>query len=151
MYWTVGRRDEAMEEARKALDLDPNSPDGLYVLGGIYGDKGMFEQALAVDRKLAAVNPDWKWSLAETYAKAGRKAEALKIVAELEREDYTKYAGFIAGVQTLLGNKEETFRALEAAYEYHHIFLPWNMQDDTFPWKSDPRFQDIRRRMGLTQ
>jgi eukaryotic-like serine/threonine-protein kinase len=151
MYWDLGRRDEAMEEARKALDLDPNSPDGLYVLGGVYGDKGMFEQALAVDKKLAEVNPDWKYSLAETYAKAGRKAEALKIVAELEREDYAKYAGFIAGVQTLLGNKEETFRALEAAYEYHHIFLPWDMQDDSFPWKSDPRFQDMRRRMGLTQ
>jgi len=151
MYWDLGRRDEAMEEARKALDLDPNSPDGLYVLGGVYGDKGMFEQALAVDKKLAEVNPDWKYSLAETYAKTGRKAEALKIVAELEREDYAKYAGFIAGVQTLLGNKEETFRALEAAYEYHHIFLPWDMQDDSFPWKSDPRFQDMRRRMGLTQ
>jgi eukaryotic-like serine/threonine-protein kinase len=151
MYWNLGRRDEAIKEARKALDLDPNSPDGLYVLGGVYGDKGMFEQALAVDQKLAEVNPDWKYSLAETYARAGRKPEALKIVAELEREDYAKYAGFIAGVQTLLGNKEETFRALEAAYEYHHIFLPWDMQDDSFPWKSDLRFQEMRRRMGLTQ
>jgi len=151
MYWYLGKREEAIEEARKALELDPNSPDGLYVLVGVYGDKGMFEQALAVDQKLAAVNPDWKYSLAETYAKAGRKAEALKIVAELEREDYAKYALFIAVVQTVLGNREETFRALEAAYEYHHIFLPWKMQDDSFPWKSDPRFQDMRRRIGLTQ
>jgi TolB-like protein/Flp pilus assembly protein TadD/predicted Ser/Thr protein kinase len=149
MYWDLGQPDKALEEARKALDIDPNSPDALYVLGGAYRDKRMFEQAIAPHRKLATMNPDWKFGLAETYALAGRKDDALKLVAEMEREDYSKFALFIAGIQTMLGNKEETFRALEAAYEYHHIFLPWTVNDDTFPWRSDPRFQELRRRMNF--
>jgi tetratricopeptide (TPR) repeat protein len=149
MYWNLGQPDKAIEQARKALDIDPNSADALFVLGGAYADKKMFEQAIAANQKLATVNPDWRFGLAETYAEAGRKDDALKLVAEMEREDYSKFALFIAGIQTMLGNKEETFRALEAAYEYHHIFLPWHMQDDTFPWRSDPRFQELRRRMNL--
>jgi hypothetical protein len=67
----------------------------------------------------------------------------------MEREDYSKFGLEISGIQTILGNKEETFRALEAAYEYHHIFLPWTVNDDTFPWRSDPRFQELRRRMNF--
>jgi serine/threonine protein kinase/Flp pilus assembly protein TadD len=149
MYLNLHQNDKAIAEARKALDIDPNSVDALYVLGGAYADKGKFEQAIAPHQKLATVNPDWKFGLAETYALAGRKDDALKLVAEMEREDYSKFALFIAGIQTMLGNKEETFRALEAAYEYHHIFLPWTVNDDTFPWRSDPRFQELRRRMNF--
>jgi len=149
MFWDLRQPDKAIEEARKALDIDPNSPDALYVLGGAYGDKGMFDQAIAAHKKLATVNPNWKYGLAETYAQAGRKDDALKLVAEMEREDYSKFGLEISGIQTILGNKEETFRALEAAYEYHHIFLPWTVNDDTFPWRSDPRFQELRRRMNF--
>jgi hypothetical protein len=67
----------------------------------------------------------------------------------MERENFTKFGMEIMGIQVLLGNKEETFRALQAAFDYRHIFLPWNMQDDTFPWQSDPRWQEMRRRMNF--
>ncbi len=150
MYLIKHQDDKAIAEARKALELDPNSPDALYVLGAAYGDKRMFEQAIAAHKKLATVNPDWRFGLAETYGLAGRKGDALKIVAEMEREDYSKFGWFIARIQTILGDKEETFRALEAAYEYHHIWLPFEVQNnDEFPWQSDPRFQELRRRLNF--
>jgi TolB-like protein/Tfp pilus assembly protein PilF/predicted Ser/Thr protein kinase len=149
MYWNLGQPDKAIEQARKALDIDPNSPDALYVLGGAYADKKMFEQAIAANQKLAAVNPDWKFGLATTYALAGRKANALKLMAEMEREDYSKFSLDLFGIQTILGNREEAFRALDAAFEYHHIFLPWEMNDPESPWRSDPRFQELRRRMDF--
>ena len=149
MYWNLGQPDKAIEQARKALDIDPNSPDALYVLGGAYADKKMFEQAIAANQKLAAVNPDWKFGLATTYALAGRKANALKLMAEMEREDYSKFSLDLFGIQTILGNREEAFRALDAAFEYHHIFLPWEMNDPESPWRSDPRFQELRRRMNF--
>jgi len=59
---------------------------GLFVLSGVYADRKMFDEAIAVDQKLAAVSPDWKFSLAGSYAMAGRKNEALKLVADMERE-----------------------------------------------------------------
>jgi TolB-like protein/Tfp pilus assembly protein PilF len=149
MYGEVGQPDKAIEEARKALDLDPNSPDGLYVLSSVYADKGMFQEAIPITQKLAEINGDWKYAPAEVYAKAGRKADSLRLVSELEREGYAKNAFFLARIQTTLGNKEETFRALKAAYGYRHMFLPWVINDPTFPWRDDPRFLELRRRLNL--
>lgn len=40
---------------------------------------------------------------------------------------------------------------LQAAFEYHHIFLPWIMQDPAFPWRSDPRWQEFERRLNFPQ
>ena len=150
MHANVGENDKAVEWARKALELDPNDTDGLYVLGSALAGKKMFEQAIETGKKLAAVNPDWKYGLAESYAAAGRKDDALKLVAEMEREDFAKFGFFLFGIQAALGNKEETFHALEAAFGYHHIFLPWGFYDDQwFPWRSDPRWQEYRRRLNF--
>jgi TolB-like protein/Flp pilus assembly protein TadD len=149
LYLNLGQPDKAIEEARKALDMDPNLVDGLLVLGSAYAQKKMFEDAVTAHQKLAAVNPDWKSSLAETYALAGRRNDALKLVADMEREDYSKFGLDIFGIQTILGKKDEAFRALDAAFEYRHIFLPWVMKDDTFPWRSDARWQEYLRRMNF--
>jgi TolB-like protein/Flp pilus assembly protein TadD/predicted Ser/Thr protein kinase len=149
MYLNAHQDDKAIAEARKALELDPNSPDALLVLGSAYAEKKMFEQAIAAHQKMAAVNPDYKLTLAETYLGAGRKDDALKLVAETGREDFPKFGLDLFGIQTTLGNREEAFRALDVAFEYHHIFLPWTMNDPESPWRSDPHFQDLRRRMNF--
>lgn len=148
VYWGTGQPDKAVEEERQTLEIDPNFPDALYVLGSVYADKGMFEQAITVHKKLATVNPDWRFGLAETYVKAKREGDALKILADLERENYPKHSMYIAWVQITLGNKEETFRALEAAYKFRHIFLPFALSP-TAPWGSDPRAQELRRRLNF--
>ena len=152
MYLNAHQDDKAISEARKALELDPDSPDALLVLGAAYGEKNMFEQAIAAHQKMAAVNPDYKLTLAETYLGAGRKDDALKLVAETEREDYQKFGLDLFEIQTTLGNKQEALRALDAAFEYHHIFLPWEMNDPDIlksTWGSDPHFQELRRRMNF--
>jgi TolB-like protein len=150
MYANLGENDQAIEWAHKALELDPNDTDGLYVLGTALANKKMFGPAFEAGQKLAALNPDWKFGLAESYAAAGRKDDALRLVAEMERENFAKFGFFLSGIQAALGNKEETFRALEAAFGYHHIFLPWDFYDDrSFPWRSDPRWQEYRRRLNF--
>jgi len=150
MYLELSQPDIAIQEAQKALDLDPNISDGLFVLGSAYAQKKMMDQAIAVHQKLATVNPDWKRALAGTYAQAGRKDDALKVVAELARENYPKFGVYIAGVQEMLGNKEETIRALQAAYEFHHPLLPWVLCfPEAFTWSSDPRYQELWRRMNF--
>ena len=150
MYAKVAEYDKAMEWARKALELDPNDTDALYVLESTFEGKKMFDQAIESGKKLAAVNPDWRFGLARSYAAAGRRDEALKLVADMEREDFAKFSEFLVGVHVALGNKDEAFRAFGAAFRYHHIFLPWNLYDDQwFPWRSDPRWQDFRRRLNF--
>jgi adenylate cyclase len=149
--WASGHPDAGVAWARRALDLDPVYPDGLYVLGGALADQGKFDEAIAAHRKLAATHPDWRFALAETYAKAGRKDEARAILEELEREDFPRHALFIEWVRVALGDKEEAFRALQAAYVYRHMFLPFTVNPpDQFPWRDDPRFVEMRRRMNFS-
>ncbi len=145
LHLNLGNLDDAKSEASKALEIDPNLPDALYVLGYVHGEGNAIEEATAVNQKLAAVNPDWRFALAAGYAAAGRKDEALELVADMEREDHPKFGIWIYGIQTILGNKDEALRALEAAFDYRHIFLPWVMLDS--PWREDPRWQEMRRRL----
>ncbi len=134
-------------DATKALDMNPDQPDALYVLGMVHLAQGEVDESITVMRKLAGVNSDWRFGLAWTYAGAGRQQEALKVIADLEGEDYQKFGIFIYRAQTFLGNKDEALRALDAAFEYHHIFLPWTMQQST--WQDDPHWQELRRRLDF--
>jgi len=151
LCWNLGQLDEAMVWARKALELEPNSVSALNVLEGAYEGKKMFDEAIETGKRLVAVSPDWKFNLAGSYAVAGRRDEALKLIAEMEREDYPRYSFWLFQLRMILGNKEETFRDLAAAFEYRHVFLPWGMQlmDVDFPWRTDPRWQEFRRRMNF--
>ena len=94
--------------------------------------------------ELAAVNPDWRFVLVAGYAGAGRIEEALEVLADMEREDYPKFGIWI---YPMLGDKDEALRALDAAFDYHHIFLPWVMRDSE--WREDPRWQEMRRRLNF--
>jgi len=81
LYWGAGQYEEAIEEAQKSLEMDPDFPVGLHVLGSVYAAQEMYEEAIAVHQKMAAIYPAWKWSLVNTYALAGRRDEAQKILA----------------------------------------------------------------------
>ena len=153
-YWTGGDIDRAIEQAQESLDIQPNFNEALAVLGSAYLEKGMYEQAIATHKRLAATDPDWKWILPYTYARAGQEDMARKTLARL-LEDRTKATGawagwFIAADYTALGNREEAFRWLEIAHKAHHSFFPW-LRTDPFlvPLHSDPRFQDLVRSMNF--
>jgi serine/threonine protein kinase/Tfp pilus assembly protein PilF len=153
-YWWGGQNDKAIEEARKSLELDPNFAYGLYVLGAVYAEKGMYAEAIAAHQKAGAVDPDWRWGLARTYVQAGRTDEARKMLAKFLREK-PKPTGawaswFLAEIYAALGDKDEAFRWLEAGYKERHSFLPWLGENPAYmPLRSDPRFQDLLRRMKL--
>jgi serine/threonine protein kinase/Tfp pilus assembly protein PilF len=152
-YWWMGQNDKAIEEARKALELDPNFNEAFHVLGLAYAGKGMFAEAITAHQKLAVVDPDWRWSLARTYVLAGRKDEARRLLAKSLTEEPKPTGGwagwFLAETYAALGEKDEAFRWLEAAYQERHSFLPWLNDNPAYaPLRSDPRFQDLVRRVN---
>jgi TolB-like protein/Tfp pilus assembly protein PilF len=153
-YWWAGQIDKGIEEAQKALELDPNFNEALCPLGSMYAEKGMFAEAIATHRKLAEVDPAWRWSLVTTLAQSGPASEARQTLAKFfkEKPEATgAWAGwFLAEAYAALGEKDEAFRWLEAAYQERHSFLPWINDNPAYAsLRSDPRFQDLRRRMGL--
>ena len=151
-YWGAGLYEEAIDEARKSLELNPDFPIGLYVIGVVYATKGMYEESIAAHQKTYAVAPDWGWGLGHAYALAGRREEALNVLAELGEEYQQRNAWGVAEIYAALGEKDEAFRWLEKGYEYRHNWIPWIGWNPNYePLRDDPRFGDLLRRMNLPE
>ncbi|UCC39895.1 MAG: protein kinase [Candidatus Aminicenantes bacterium] len=155
-YWIAGRYEEALDAVQKSLELDPNFNQSLGILGDLYADKGMYEEAIAEHQKLSALNARWKWPLVRIYALAGRREEARKMLANFlagEPKPTGAWDGyFLIGIYAALGEKDEAFRWLETTFKERCSFLPWLRENPRYaPLRSDPRFQDIVRRMKLPE
>ncbi len=152
-YLWAGQRDKAIEEAQKSLDLAPDFPVALSVMGSVYAEKGMYREAIKEHQKAAELSPEWRSGLGLTYAKAGRLDEARSLLAELEADPTPWDVFFIAEIYAVLGEKDQAFRWLEAAFEPpQHSYVPWIKHFPGFkPLRDDPRFADLLRRMNLPE
>ena len=91
-------------------------------------------------------------NLAHAYATSGRKEEALKIVKDLEdrQSQHSSTDASIALVYVGLGDKDQAMIWLDKAYQAR--FNPSILMRPVFdPLRSDARFQDLLRRIGLPQ
>ncbi|MFQ6114573.1 MAG: tetratricopeptide repeat protein [bacterium] len=150
MYFWEGDYDAAIEEAQKSLELNPDFPIGLYVLGCGYAAKGRYEAAIETHRKARAISPDFGWGLGQTYALAGRREKALEVAAELESQAKVWDSFGLAEIYTALGETDETFRWLEAAFQQRHPYIQWLRRDGSFdPLRDDPRYNDLAKRLNL--
>jgi serine/threonine-protein kinase len=149
LYRYEDRYEEAIDEARSALELDPDYPIGWYVLGNVYADMGMYEEAIATHQKLAEVAPPFRYLLGCTYALAGRKEEARKILAEMEKEEPTPWnARCLVYLYIALGDNDKAFQWL--AYEHPAFSLPWvRVSPHAEPLRDDPRFDELLKKMNL--
>ena len=145
------QHDEAIAAFKTVVDLDPNASQGL--LGVIYQAKGMHQQAAEVFEKAALKgNVGAKSSLAQAYARGGRKIETLQLLRELEELYRKRYfpAMLLAEGYASLGEKDQAFLWLDKAAEARDAGLIWVNVDARYdPLRSDPRFTDLLRRMGL--
>jgi serine/threonine protein kinase/Flp pilus assembly protein TadD len=151
----AGRTDEAIDQLRKTIELDPNFAVAHWYLGLAYEQKKMFGEAVAEFQQavtLSGGSPLMKAALAHAYAKTNRKAEAIAILNELQELSKSSYLSSyeVAAVYVALGDNEQAFQFLERAYEehcFHLVFL--NVWPQFVPIRSDPRFRDLLRRIGL--
>ena len=129
---------------------------GYWGLGLIYEQRGMPAEAVAQLEKAAALSPDPNTmaSLAHAYAISGQKEKALKILRQLEteakKESISSYQ--FALIYVGLGDREKALAALEKAFQQRSTLLTYSKMDPRFdPIRSDARFTDIQRRIGLSQ
>jgi adenylate cyclase len=94
-------------------------------------------------------------ALAHAYAATGRRAEAQRILREWLVKSETSYVSpyMIATVYSGLGEKDKAIEFLEKAYQERSSDLPYFLKADLRidSLRSDPRFQDLLRRMNFPQ
>ena len=148
------RYDEAMEACQKALELDPNHPYALWFQALAHEQKRQLPEAIANLKKAVSLSdaPLFRALLANGYALAGERTKALSVLDELKTLSKQRYVSPLdfAVVYTGLGDRDSAFQWLEKAYQERTMRiqeLPEPLFDSL---RSDPRFRDLMRRIGLT-
>jgi TolB-like protein/Tfp pilus assembly protein PilF len=149
------RYDEAIEQLRRTVELDPNYPVTYWILGLLLRKTGCYEPAIAEGEKgvkLSSGSPLMRAALAHTFGTAGRTKEALQILDDLTRLGKQKYVApyFFAGIHIGLGEDDRAIEYLEKAYEEHSHWLIYLHIDPIMDGLRDnSRFQDLLRRVCL--
>lgn len=153
IYYFSHQYDQALELTQTVRGLRINLPDWNFLIGDIYAAKGMYPESIAAFLK-SGDDPYTLGHLGNAYARAGQVDAARKLVAQLEMHVRNDGVGRyeIALIYTGLGDKQEAFKWLEDAYYAHDVGLVYLQVDPCLdPLRSDPRFTDLLRRVGLSK
>jgi serine/threonine-protein kinase len=153
-FYVTGQYDRAIEQFKKAVEMDPNGSFARTLLSWTYIQKGMYEEALKVVNDPESDDSYLVASTGYAYSMMGKRAEAQKIIERLEKQAKQSYVApnIIAKVYIGLGEKEHAIEWLEKAYENREDSSTWLNSDPSFDsLRSEPRFQDLVRRVGLPQ
>jgi TolB-like protein/DNA-binding winged helix-turn-helix (wHTH) protein/Tfp pilus assembly protein PilF len=147
-----------IEVGRQYVASDANSWVAHFLLGVAYEGSGQALDAIPEYQKaveLSEGDQDPAAALAHAYAATGRKEEAKKILREWQHQSESSYISsyMIATVYASLGEKDKAFAYLERAHQERSSDLPYFLRADLRidSLRSDPRFQDLLRRMNFPQ
>jgi len=147
--------DRAIEQFRSTIEMDPKFAQAHFDLGMSLAQQGLVKEAiseaqLALD--LAGARPVTMAVLGNMYASAGERGEAEAILEKLNNLSGQQHVSPLefAYVYIGLGEKDRAFSWIEKAYAERAGLLVYLKVEPMFdPIRSDPRFQDLLRRMDL--
>lgn len=146
---------EARELGRAALRLDPDDGQTNAFLSIACAQDGEFDQAVAHAEKVDPNdNPFVVSFAASSFAAAGKRDKARALLAKLKAEATKQYVCpyEVGTIHLLLEEKDEAFRWYEKAYQDRSQCMPYFGADPRLDSvRTDPRYQDIYRRMKFPQ
>jgi Tfp pilus assembly protein PilF len=142
---TLGQHDKGLEQLKKTLELAPNWPRIHSFLSSCYAERGMWNEAI---QEMVSIGAPGFVQRARMYAATGKRDEALRIIAEMKKRPNSPMA--FANIYATLGEKDLAFEYLEKAYaERIPILRGMKVSRVWDPIRSDARFTDLLRRIGL--
>ena len=154
IYGYARQYDQGISQLHKVIEMDPNWYLGHMVLCQTYALKGQFAEAIVEGEKGRGLSDDPAVMsfLAYSYARSGKRDEAMKLVDkmhEVARQRYVPSYGF--GVAYIgLGDKDQAFQWLERSLQdraWEITFLKVDPSMDSL--RMDPRFNELVRRVGF--
>jgi serine/threonine-protein kinase len=146
------RYDEALVQLRKTLDLEPRFWPAHVYLGKTLAEQGQLQEAVEELKKAGDFTAEPYATIGYVYGRMGRAADARKVIADLRDESKKTYVApsNFAKIYIGLGDKDQAFAWLEKGYQQRDFWLTFLKGDPVFDsLRSDPRFQDLVRRIGF--
>jgi TolB-like protein/DNA-binding winged helix-turn-helix (wHTH) protein/Flp pilus assembly protein TadD len=146
--------EESIRQSRKTIEMDPNFAFAHNQLAQAYLQTHMNDEAVAELQKAAQLSggsPTVLANLARAYVASGKRGEAIKLLSGLRYRSSPSfsYAAEISVIYAALGDKDQAMNWLEKGYQER--FNPGVLLRPGFdPLRSDPRFQELARRIGLS-
>ena len=150
----IGRRDEATHHFQEALEIEPNSPSVHWSLGYSLLEQHRYQESVAEFERAKTLAGDNSFLgyLGYAYAVSGRRQDALATLATINQLPANQYLRSYdtALIYAGLGDRAKTFHYLDKAYQERSIGMTDLISDVAFDnFQSDPRFQELVRKVGL--
>src|SRR5437016_6686160 len=155
-YFYARRYDQAGEQLRKTMEMDQSFQTAHFYLGMVYVMKGSFPDSIAEYQRAKQLNDDPRMLglLGHAYAVSGQRDEALKTLDQLKENAGQRYVSpySFALVYAGLGDKDQAFQWLEKSRQDRTPYLSTIKVDPLLDnLRSDPRFAELMRRVGLSE
>jgi TolB-like protein len=154
-YWMARRYDQAIVQCEKTLEFDPDFGWAHGMLAWAYLGKTMPEAAITAAHKAVQLLPGSTLALAtlgEAYAAAGNREAAQNLLDQLQELSKKQYVPpYMTGrIYAGLGKKDQALDLLEMGCQERASFSVYLKIDPRLdPLRSDPRFQELLRRMNF--
>jgi TolB-like protein/predicted Ser/Thr protein kinase len=148
------RYDDAIAAAHAAMDLQPVGGLGRHQLYRGLRGKGKYDEILSREREDFAGDRELLEALERGYAEGGW-AGSRRRLAEVWAARYGKPGGIgaltLAVIYLQAGDQDRALEWLERCYEEHDPNMPSIGVPEFDALRTDPRFQDLLRRMNLPE
>jgi tetratricopeptide (TPR) repeat protein len=157
-FYYAHRYPEAIGEFQTSLAMNPNLPGPQQGIAFSYLQRGMEKETIEAFQKFITTsgNAELASEMGQAYARSGfrmamRKFWQTALDIDLESARRGETSPFIiAGLYSLLGNKEQALSWLEKAYTDHSSkMLDLKVDPDFDNLREDPRFVELVQRVGL--
>jgi TolB-like protein/Flp pilus assembly protein TadD len=153
-FFLMGDHEQAIQQAEKSLEIDPNHPPTHYLLGWIHKRRGDLSKARDSFERVTILDDSSLYlaALGHAYGLNGEQTKAWNVLDQLEKRSKYQYVSSYcrALVYVGLGEKDLAFDWLERAFDERSEMIPWlNVVGECDSIRSDPRFHDLLRRCGL--
>ena len=156
IHYFARRYDDSIAQFLKTIQMDPRFPPAYIFLKNAYVAKGMYGEALAAAQKAADLQEGATRPIAnlgQAFALVGRRDEALEIMEKLRNLSNSRYVppARVAAIYLALGDEDQALDWLEREYERRSHWMAQLRNPEWDALRSHPRFQDLLRRVNLSE
>ncbi len=155
-FYYAHQYDRAIEQYRKTQDLDANFSLAHWGLGSAYDRKGMYKEGIEEWQKAFVLAGDSRSAeiIGKGYSRSGYNGAIRAWLDDLISQSKHQYVSAVnvAEMYARLGEKDHALEWLEKGYQTRDASMVDLATEPTFEFlHSDPRYDDLLRRVGLPQ